>query len=49
MYYLIQHAVKLVAGLADTFAIIAINDEDQTLGVLEVVPPERANLRAINQ
>ncbi len=41
---LVEHAVKLITGLTDTIAIIAIHDEDQTLGVLEVMPPERTNL-----
>ena len=42
--YLIQHAVQLVSGLAHTVAIIAVDHEDETLGVLEVVPPQRADL-----
>jgi hypothetical protein len=43
--YLVQHAVQLIPGLADTIAIIAIDDEDQALGVLEVVPPQGADLQ----
>jgi len=31
-------------GLSDTFAIIAIDDKDETLSVLEVVTPERTDL-----
>lgn len=41
---LIQHPLQLLTGLNNTVAIVAIDDEDDTLGVLEVVPPERANL-----
>lgn len=42
--HLVEHAVKLIPGLRDTVTIVAIHHEDQTLGVLEVVPPERADL-----
>mmetsp|Transcript_73127 Transcript_73127/g.200800 ORF Transcript_73127/g.200800 Transcript_73127/m.200800 type:complete len:561 (-) Transcript_73127:65-1747(-) len=41
---LVQHAVQLVARLAHAVAIVGINDEDDTLGVLVVVAPERADL-----
>lgn len=41
---LVQHALKLLTGLDDTIAIVAVDDEDDTLGVLEVVPPQRTNL-----
>ena len=41
---LVEHAVKLVPSLGDAVAIVAIHHEDQTLRVLEVVPPERADL-----
>ena len=41
---LVKHALKLLAGLNDTVAIVAVDDEDDTLGVLEVVPPQRTNL-----
>ena len=37
--------MQLVAGLADTVAIVRVDHEDQTLGVLEVMPPQRADLR----
>ena len=41
---LVQHSLELLAGLDNTIAIVAVNDEDDTLGVLEVMPPERADL-----
>ena len=43
--HLAEHAVELVASLRDTVTIVAIHHEDQTLGVLEVVPPEGADLK----
>jgi hypothetical protein len=41
---LVQHALQLLTGLDDTIPIIAVNHEDDTLGVLEVVAPQRTNL-----
>ena len=41
---LVQHALKLLTGLDDTVAIVGINDEDDTLGVLEVMSPQWADL-----
>lgn len=41
---LVQHALQLLPGLNDTIAIVRVDDEDDTLGVLEVVPPQRSNL-----
>lgn len=43
--HLIQHAVQLIASLADTIAIVAVNHEDETLCVLEIVPPQGTDLR----
>lgn len=43
-FILVQHALKLLTSLDDTVAIVAIDDEDDTLGVLEVVPPQRSDL-----
>lgn len=40
----VQHAVKLITRLGHTITIVAIDNENQTLGVLEVVSPERTNL-----
>ena len=42
--HLVEHAVELVPSLRDAVTIVAIHHEDQTLGVLEVVPPQRADL-----
>jgi hypothetical protein len=41
---LVQHAVQLIACLPDTVAIVRVHHEDQPLRVLEVVPPQRADL-----
>lgn len=41
---LVEHALELLAGLDNTVAIVAVNDEDDTLGVLEVMSPERTDL-----
>jgi len=41
----VQHSVQLIASFRHAIAIVAIHDEDQTLSVLEVVTPERSNLR----
>jgi hypothetical protein len=41
---LVQHALQLLAGLDDTVPIVAVNHEDDTLGVLEVVAPQRTDL-----
>lgn len=46
---LVQHAHQLVPGLANAVAIVAVDHEDQALGVLEVVPPQGANLEAQNE
>ena len=36
---LVQHSLQLLAGLDDTVTIVAVNHEDDTLCVLEVMPP----------
>lgn len=41
---LVEHALKLLTRLNNTIAIVAVDDENDTLGVLEVMPPERTNL-----
>jgi hypothetical protein len=41
---LVQHSLELLPGLNNTVAIVAVDNEDDTLGVLEVMPPERTNL-----
>jgi hypothetical protein len=40
----VQHALQLLTSLDYTVAIVAVNDEDDTLGVLEVMSPERSDL-----
>jgi hypothetical protein len=41
---LIQHALQFLPGLNNTVTIIAINDEDDTLSILEVMSPQRSDL-----
>ena len=41
---LVQHALQLLTGLDNTVPIVAVNHEDDTLGVLEVVAPQRTDL-----
>lgn len=41
---LVQHALELLPGLNDTVAIVAVDNEDDALGVLEVVSPQRSDL-----
>ena len=41
---LVQHALQLLTGLDDTVAIVGVNNEDDTLGVLEVMAPQRTDL-----
>lgn len=46
---LVEHTVQLVLSLSNTLTIIAVNYEDEALRVLEVVPPERPDLRACQE
>ena len=41
---LLEHTMQLVTCLSDTLAIIAVHDEDEALGILEVVAPQWSNL-----
>lgn len=41
---LVEHALEFLSGLDDTVTIVGIDDEDDSLRVLEVMPPERADL-----
>ena len=43
-FILVQHALQLLAGLDDTVAIVAVNDENDALCVLKVMPPQRTDL-----
>lgn len=44
--YLVEHAMQLVPGFTDTITVVAVHHENQTLRVLEVMSPERSDLRA---
>ncbi len=41
---LVEHALEFLASLDDTVTIVAVDDEDDSLGVLEVVSPEGTDL-----
>lgn len=41
---LVQHALQLLSCLNHTVAIVGVDNEDDTLGVLEVMPPQRPDL-----
>ncbi len=41
---LIQHTLQLLTSFRHTVTIVAINNEDDTLRILEVMPPERSDL-----
>ena len=41
---LVQHALQLLPGLDNTVAIVGVDDEDDALRVLEVMPPEGPDL-----
>ena len=39
-----SYVLELLTRLNNTVAIVAVDDEDDTLGVLEVMPPQRTDL-----
>lgn len=39
-----EHLLELITGLTDTIAIVGVDNEDDAVGVLEVVAPEGAEL-----
>jgi len=41
---LVQHTLQFLPSLNNTITIVGINDEDDTLGVLEVMSPQRSDL-----
>lgn len=41
---LVEHALEFFAGLDNTVAIVAVDYENDTLGVLEVMSPQRSDL-----
>jgi len=43
-FILVQHALQFLPSFDHTISIVGVNDEDDALGVLEVVSPERSNL-----
>lgn len=43
-FILVQHTLQLLACLGDTISVVAVDHENNTLSVLEVVPPERPDL-----
>ena len=40
----LQHLAEFFIGLRDTFTIVGVNNEDKTLGVLEIVAPQGTDL-----
>jgi len=40
---LIEHALKLLTGFGYTLAIVGVNHEDNSLSILEVMPPKGTN------
>jgi hypothetical protein len=44
-FVFVQHAVQLVPRLADAITIVAIDHENEALGVLEIMPPEGTDLQ----
>ena len=38
------HFLELLLGLDDALPVVAVHDEDESLGVLEVVSPEGSDL-----
>jgi hypothetical protein len=43
-FILVQHALKLFACLNNTISVVGVDYKDDTLGVLEIMPPQRSNL-----
>jgi hypothetical protein len=41
---LVQHTLQLFPGFNNTVTIVAVDNEDDALGVLEVMPPQRSDL-----
>ena len=40
---LVEHALQFLTSLDNTIAIVGVHNEDDTLGVLEVMSPQRTN------
>ncbi len=43
-FILVEHALQLFPSLDNSIAIVAVNNEDDTLCILEVMPPQRSDL-----
>lgn len=43
--HLVEHTVQLITSLANTVTIVAIHHKNQSLSVLEVMPPQRPDLQ----
>ena len=43
-FVLVQHSLQFFAGLDDTVTIVAVDDEDDTLSVLKIMPPQWSDL-----
>lgn len=41
---LVKHSLKFLTGLRNTLPIVGVDDEDDALGVLEIMPPQWTNL-----
>jgi hypothetical protein len=42
-FILVQHSLQLLSGFNNTISVIAVNHEDDTLSVLEVMSPQRSD------
>jgi hypothetical protein len=42
-FILVQHSLQLLSGFNNTISVIAVNHKDDTLSVLEVMPPQRSD------
>jgi hypothetical protein len=47
--HLVEHALQFILCLAHAVAIIAVHHEDEALCVLEVVPPQGADLQGCSK
>ena len=43
-FILVQHSLEFLPSLDNTVTIIAVHNEDDTLGILEIMSPERSDL-----
>jgi hypothetical protein len=43
-FVLVQHPLQFLTCLGDTFSVIGVDDKDDALSVLEIVPPEWTDL-----